>query len=104
MRSIKKFLTDFVGFYFIILGTFFVGLFEIVTQIIFALQKLWYGVLLPNLVELFADVFFMSLILYQSYLSCSSNICLSLSKIFLRLAEYSHKRSEEVIERTWTNV
>jgi len=101
MNQFKKFITDFTGFFIIIAGSSLVCLCEVMTQIFFILQKFYYNIVIPFVFELAADVYFISLIASQMFFSMLNSLCLSLSAFLLKLAEYSHFKSERLIKETW---
>jgi len=103
MNLFKKFITDFMGFFVIIVGSSLVSICEVITQVLFALQRFYCNIVIPCIFELAADAYFISLVATQMLLSMLNSVCLSASALLLKIAEHSHPQSERLIRETWLN-
>lgn len=101
MSKARKFVIDFLGVFIILGGSFLIFICEVLTQIVYTLQKVWFNLVVPFFVERMADVHFMSIIIMQGLYELTSRISLSMSKLFFEVANYTHKKSEELVERVW---
>jgi len=99
--KLKRFFIDF----FLTLFTFayysLLGLVEIVSQILLGLKKLTTDYLWPLTNHLLSDLAYISLIVYQGFLSVSSSVCLFLSKQLFGMAKVLNTKSEEALQRLW---
>jgi len=101
MNKVKQFALDFVGMCIITIGTGLIVISEIITQIMYMLEKLWLNVMVPAAIELLADVHFMGLIALQAWYEFSGKLALGLSALLLKYVESANGKSEMLIERTW---
>jgi hypothetical protein len=92
---------DFVGMFFIIIGSAAIALVELTTQIIYIAEKLFYNVVIPFAIEMMADVNYIIVIAYQGFMSVTSDVALTLSKWLLRVSQIAHNKSEELIHKSW---
>lgn len=102
MNKVKEFVMDFLGMFIIVISTGVIVISEIVTQIIYMLQKLWFNVVVPAAIELLADLHFMGLIALQAWFEFSAKLALGVSALLLKYVESANDKSEALIERTWT--
>ena len=101
MKSIKQFLTDFVGMFIIIIGSAAIALVELSTQIIYFLQSFCYNIVIPFIVEMMADVNYITIVICQGLMSVTSDVALMLSKWLLNISQITHNKSEELIHKSW---
>jgi hypothetical protein len=101
MRQTKTFIKDFFCFYFTVISEFLLMATEICTCILKTLATFTDNIIKPNIIEFFTDICFISLIVYQSFLSVTSNCCLGFSKFFYCISKITHDKSEELINKNW---
>lgn len=101
MKNIKNFIFDFVGYFILLLGSVAIAIAEIVTQIIFTLQKFWDGIVKPALVDMLADAHLLLLIALQSWYETAAKVCLIVSKCLNRYAKFALHKSEQLVYKTW---
>ena len=101
IKNIQRFVVDFVGVFIIAAGSVLVMLCELTTQTMYALQKLWHNVVVPNVTEAVADLRFISCIIWQSMLCIVASSCLFMSKMFLAMAQKTHSESERLVHELW---
>jgi hypothetical protein len=101
MRNIKKFLRDFASFFILIVFEALGVLVDIIYQIIKTVQLFVKNVIYPNIINLLADLHFMCLCMLQMYYDLSSSIFLKMSQMFLQASKHCHKKSEQLLEKTW---
>ena len=96
-----KFLLDIVVAFAVIVSSGLVLVLEIATQIIYSLQRLYDGVIVPALMEGLADLNVILIVFAQMYYELVCRCCAYVSKIFLQIAKHSHSKSEKLIHRYW---
>lgn len=96
-----RFLLDIVVAFVVIVSSGLVLLFEIATQIIYSLQRLYDGVVVPALMEGLADLNVILIVFAQMYHEFMCKACAYLAHMFLQIAQYSHIKSEKLIHRYW---
>lgn len=96
-----KFLLDVVVTFVVIISSGFILLFEIITQIVYALQKFYDGIITPALIEGLADLNIILIVFTQMYHELMCKVCAYLAHMFLQIAQYSHSKSEKLIHRYW---
>jgi len=101
IKSIQRFVADFVGMFIMIIGSAAIVLCELITQTIYVLQKLWYDIIVPNTIEVLADTQFICCIIWQSILWMMADSCLFMSKLLLMIARNAHKESERMVNQLW---
>lgn len=101
MKTIKRFITDFVGMFLIIIGSAAIALVEVTTLIIYSLQRFCYNILIPFMIEMMADVNYITIVIYQGLMSVTSDVALILSKWLLNISQITHNKSEELIHKSW---
>lgn len=101
MNQIKTFVKDFFSYYFSAIVELLLIITEIIIHIFKIIINFTTNVVKPNLLEFFADVCFILLIVYQSFLAVTSNCCLGISKLFLYISKITHDKSEELLNRHW---
>jgi len=101
MKSINRFITDFVGMFFIIIGSAAIALVETIALIIHSFQRFCYNMLIPFMIEMMADVNFIAIVVYQGLMSGTSDLALLLSKWLLQISQITHNKSEELIHKSW---
>lgn len=101
MRNINRFVIDFLGYFILLVGSVLIAIAEIITQIVYSLQKLWHSVLVPMFLESMVFLHWFGLIAYQAILCVTSDWSLYLSKKLLQLSKLSHEQSEQLINKTW---
>lgn len=74
---------------------------ELVTQVIFTLQKVWDNIIKPAAIELLADMnMVLNVILQLTYSLLSKGFSI-LSKWCLIIAQKCHQKSEKLIDKCW---
>jgi hypothetical protein len=101
MKSINRFITDFVGMFLIIIGSAAIALVETTTLIIYSLQRFCSNILIPFMIEMMADVNYVTVVIYQGLMSAASDVALTLSKWLLKASQIAHNKSEELIHKSW---
>jgi hypothetical protein len=101
MKQISIFLKDFIGTFVNFMFIFLVGLTQIISYVLETIVNLVQDIVIPNLLNLFLDLSYISLIVYQGIVSSTSNVCLMLSKFFLVVSQSTHEKSEELIRKHW---
>jgi len=96
-----RFLLDVVVAFAVIIGSGFILVFEIATQIIYGLQRFYDGIIMPALMEGLADLNIILIVFTQMYHECMCRTCAYLAHKFLQIAQYSHVKSEKLIHRYW---
>lgn len=74
---------------------------EIITQIIYTLQKVWDNIIKPAFIELLADMNMILNIVMQALYQLLSKGLLYLSIWSLKVAQKCHKKSEKLIDKCW---
>lgn len=97
----KKFLLDFVASLFIFGSAAVIMVAEIITQIIYTLQKFWDNIIKPAFIEVLADLNMMLNIVTQMFFELSSRLLMLISKWSLSLAKKCHQKSEKLIDKCW---
>lgn len=101
MKQINTFLKDFISHFLSIALELLIVVVNIISQTITTIIKFIKNIIVPNILYLLSDFYFISLILYQSFLSFISNICLYISKFFLSISKLTHNKSEELLHKNW---
>jgi hypothetical protein len=101
MKSINRFITDFVGMFFIIIGSAAIALVEVTTQIMYFIEKICCNIVLPFIIEMMADINYIIIVIYQGLVSAASDVALTLSKWLLKASQIAHNKSEELIHKSW---
>lgn len=96
-----KFLLDAAYAFVAIVGSGFIVLVDIITLIMHSLQRLCDGIIVPAVMEGFADANIMLLVFAQLYHECMGKMCACVAHKFLQIALYSHSKSEQLIHRYW---
>jgi hypothetical protein len=97
-----KFLLDAAYAFVTIVGSGFIVLVDIITHIMHGVQRLCDSIIMPAVMEGFADANIMLLVFAQMYHECMSKMCACVAHRFLQIAQYSHAKSEKLIHRYWT--
>jgi len=101
MRQVKNFFADFINFFILIVFEMLGVVVELTYQTVRTIKLFAVNVIYPNLINFLSDVNYLLLFFLQIYFEVSSNICLYLSKLFLKTSKFCHDKSEQLIEKTW---
>jgi hypothetical protein len=101
MKNINRFITDFVGMFLIVIGSAAIALMETTTLIIYSLQRFCCNILIPFMIEMMADVNYVTIVIYQGLVSSTSDVSLMLSKWLLNISQITHNKSEVLIHISW---
>lgn len=101
MRSVKNFIIDFAGYFILHVGSVLIAIVEVITQIVFTLQKFWDGVVKPSVVDMLADAHLLMLILLQSWYDVSAKFSLCVCKYLNNYTKFALQKSEHLIHKTW---
>lgn len=85
----------------IIIGSAAIALVEVTTLTIYSLQRFFYNILVPFVIEMMADVNCITIVVYQGLMSVTSDVALMLSKWLLNISQITHNKSEELIHKSW---
>jgi len=92
-----------MGLFFIAIGSALMVTCEVVERTWLVLQEFYYDAVIPFAFDLMADACFFASILAQTLFSTLNGMCLMLSAVLLRIAEYSQHKTEQLIKETWFN-
>jgi len=101
MKEIKRFFIDVIKtfLYFSLSGL--VSLYYILHELFYTLKRFVVNIIYPSVIEMMADLGFISLILKQFYFESARNFCMFCSKYLLKYASYCNKESEKIVESSW---
>ena len=76
---------------------------DVVYGIIGTLKRVIVNLVIPLFIDLLSDLSFMFNIILQIYYDIAQSTCMVVSKYLLKYAKHCHSKSEELVERSWTN-
>jgi hypothetical protein len=103
MNWLNKLAAYIMGLFFIAIGSALMITCEVMERTWLVLQEFYYDAMVPFAFDLMADAYFFASIMAQALFSTLNAMCLMLSAVLLRIAEYSQHKTEQLIKQTWFN-
>jgi len=103
MNFIARFVLDFLNTFACIISSGIVILVEATAQIVNTIRNFYAGIIAPFVVEIVADINFILIVMSQMIMSITSDSTLLLSQWLLKISQFSHEKSEQLIHRSWVD-